>query len=119
MSNTLFIENLVIHTIIGVHDWEQQIKQPIELDIKLQLNDNKAAVTDNLVDTLDYDKMCFQLVNLVSELRCKLIETLADHIMKHLLSYKLISSAKLTLRKPSAVKQARCVGITIESGEQQ
>lgn len=114
MSDKLFIDNLIIDTIIGVHNWERQLKQRIELDIILQLAHNKAAKTDQLSDALDYDALCTQLTAFVSELNCQLIETLAEKIADYLLTHTLISSLTLTLRKPGAVKQAQCIGITIK-----
>ncbi|MCD6055486.1 MAG: Dihydroneopterin aldolase [Gammaproteobacteria bacterium] len=114
MTDTLSIIGLTIPTIIGVHEWERQLQQSVELDLHLKLSHNKAAQTDSLTDALDYDQLSEKLRKFVGSLRCYLIEALAEEIAAHLLEYDAVSSLRLHLRKPAAVKQAKFVEICIE-----
>ncbi len=50
----IFIRELRIQTIIGVHPWERQTRRTLLLDLELGADVRPAAATDRLDDTLDY-----------------------------------------------------------------
>ena len=64
-SDTVFIEDLRIETIIGIFDWERRVKQTISLDIEMATDIRKAAASDHIDDTLDYKAVSKRLIDFV------------------------------------------------------
>jgi len=52
--DTVFIQNLSMDAVIGVFDWERQVKQKIRVDLEMRTDIAAAAASDALEDTLDY-----------------------------------------------------------------
>ena len=55
---TILIKNLRVDTVIGVYEHEKQGAQALKLDLELRLDARRAARTDALADTVDYDEVC-------------------------------------------------------------
>ena len=50
----IFLNDLKIDTVIGVFDWERQIKQTLRFDIEIDYDIRPAATSDDIADTMDY-----------------------------------------------------------------
>ena len=50
MQDIIFINELRIETVIGIFDWERQIKQTVVLDLELATDISKAAASDHIDD---------------------------------------------------------------------
>ncbi len=50
----VYIKGLEVKTVIGIYDWEKEIKQKITIDLKMASDIKKAAETDEIGDALDY-----------------------------------------------------------------
>ena len=57
----VFIENLTIETVIGIFDWERDIKQAVSIDLEMDYDIRQAAATDRIEDTLDYKAVAKRL----------------------------------------------------------
>ena len=55
---TILIKNLRVETLIGVYEHEKQAPQALKLDLELRLDARRAAFSDALSDTIDYDEVC-------------------------------------------------------------
>ncbi len=55
---TILIKNLRVETLIGVYEHEKQAPQALKLDLELRLDARRAAHSDALIDTIDYDEVC-------------------------------------------------------------
>ncbi|MFP6806924.1 MAG: dihydroneopterin aldolase [Pseudomonadales bacterium] len=113
----IFIEQLEIETIIGVYDWERNIRQKVCLDIQMATDIRKAGATDDLNYALDYAAISERIVGFVENSRFLLIESLAEQISAILLDEFSIPWVKLTIGKPGAVSKAKIVGLVIERGQ--
>ena len=98
MSN-IIIEALKIETTIGAYAWEQEIKQPVILDLELSIDTAKAAVSDDLNDALDYRVLCDSLTEYVGNSQCKLLEHLAKKIINYIQQEFSVTDVKLRLSK--------------------
>ena len=76
----IFIHALKTEAIIGIFDWERQVKQTVLVDIELSANIRKAALSDAIVDTLNYKGVAKRVLAFVEASRFHLVETLAEHI---------------------------------------
>lgn len=112
----IFIRELEIETVIGIFDWERQIRQRISLDLEMGTDIRRAAGADAIEHTLDYKAVSKRLIQFVSESEFMLVETLAERIATLVISEFDVPWLRLTLNKPGAVRGSRSVGVIIERG---
>ncbi len=110
----IYLKKLKIDTVIGVFDWERQVKQTVVINLKMATDIRKAASTDNLDDTLNYKAVAKRLINFVSNSEFQLVETLAERIAEIVITEFSVPWVHLHLSKPRAVRGAKDVGIIIE-----
>ncbi len=113
----VFIRELKINTIIGIYDWERQVRQTVTLDIEMATDINKAALSDNIKDTLDYKAVSERLIEFIENSEFQLIETMAEQCADIILNEFHVPGLRLRLSKPGAVRDALNVGVLIERGE--
>jgi dihydroneopterin aldolase len=63
---TIEISGLSLYTHVGVSAAEREVGQRLLLDIRLDVGECDATVTDRIEDTVDYGKVC-ELANLVAQ----------------------------------------------------
>lgn len=108
----LEITDLKISTRIGVHVWEQQILQPLFINLQLFYDFSKS--NDSIENTLDYDKVCQLVTSYVSEHHFKLIETVAEKVCDLIKREFNIEKILVKVCKPTAIKNAKNVCVIIE-----
>lgn len=83
---TVEVRGLSLYTHHGVTDAEQEVGQRLVLDIRLEVGDCDATVTDQVDDTVDYAAVC-NTVSLVAQQRSyKTLERLCSAVADRLLS---------------------------------
>ena len=112
----VFIENLTIETVIGIFDWERDIKQAVSIDLEMEFDIRNAASTDSIEDTLDYKAVAKRLIRFVEQSEFQLVETLAERCAEIVLNEFPVERLKLKLGKPGAVRGSSAVGVIIERG---
>jgi dihydroneopterin aldolase len=113
----IYLKALKIDTVIGIFDWERQIKQTIVLDLEMATDIRKAASTDQIEDTLDYKAISKRLIDFVQNSEFQLVETLAERITEIVLTEFSVPWVRLQLDKSGAIRGAQGVGVIIERGE--
>jgi len=116
MQDIIFINELRIETVIGIFDWEREIKQPVILDIELATDIRKAAESDHIDDTIDYKALTKDLIAFVEASEFQLVERLAEEICKLVMNQFGVPWMRLRLNKKGALRGATDVGILIERG---
>ncbi len=112
----IFLRNLRIETVIGIFDWERQIKQPVFIDLEMATDIKKAAASDHIDDTLDYKSLSKAVIDFVEHSQFQLVETLAEKVAELIINDFNVPWLKLTLNKKGALRHADDVGIIIERG---
>jgi dihydroneopterin aldolase len=112
--DTVFIRDLRIDTVIGIYDWEREIRQTVVFDLEMGADIARAAATDAIEDTLDYKAVSKRLIEFVRESEFQLVETLAERCAAIVLDEFEVPWVRLTLNKAGAVSAARDVGVIIE-----
>jgi dihydroneopterin aldolase len=84
-SVTVEISGLSLYTHHGVSEAEREVGQRLVLDLRLDIGETDATVTDAIEDTVDYAEVC-QLVALVAQQRShrtleRLCSTIADRLL--------------------------------------
>jgi dihydroneopterin aldolase len=97
---TIEISGLSLYTHHGVTDAEREIGQRLLLDLRLDVGETDATVTDRVQDTVDYAEVC-QLVALVAQQRSyKTLERLCSAIADRLLADFEIEGVWVKASKP-------------------
>ena len=73
----VFIKELCIETVIGIYDWEREIKQVVCVDLELGTDISKASGSEDIQDTIDYKAVTKRTKSLIQESKFLLVETLA------------------------------------------
>jgi dihydroneopterin aldolase len=110
----IFIHALKTEAIIGIFDWERQVKQTVLIDIEISADVAKAALSDSIHDTLNYKRIAKRVLAFVEESKFHLVETLAERIAMLLLEDFGIDWVSISLSKPGAIRSSRDVGVMLE-----
>ena len=113
-SDRIFLRGLKIDCIIGFIEWERRIKQTVVIDIELPVDCRRAALTDDVADTVDYKKVSKRIIGFVEAAEFKLVETLAHKIAMLVIEEFGVEWVKLSVNKPGAIRGSRDVGISLE-----
>jgi 7,8-dihydroneopterin aldolase/epimerase/oxygenase len=110
----IFIHALKTEAIIGIFDWERQVKQTVIVDIEISADIAKAALSDSIDDTLNYKRIAKHVLAFVEESKFHLVETLAQHIAMLILEDFGLAWVRISLSKPGAIRNSRDVGVMLE-----
>lgn len=113
-QDTVFVRGLEVECIIGFIDWERRIKQKVVLDLELPVDCARAAVSDDVIDTLDYMSVASRVREFVGQSQFMLVETMAHRLALLLLEEFGMEWIRLSINKPGAVRGSRDVGVSIE-----
>ena len=113
----IYIKDLRIETVIGIFDWERKVKQMVILDVEMAGDCRKAAVNDDVADTVDYKSVAKRLIEFVGNSEYKLVETLAERCAETIMEEFRVPWVKLRVNKQGALRGARDVGVIIERGQ--
>lgn len=112
----VFIEDLRVDTVIGIYDWERNIRQTVTLDLEMVFDNRVPAASDRIEDTLDYKRVAKRLIGFVEASHFELVETLAERCAEIVMLEFGVSWLRLRLAKPGAVTGSKAVGVAIERG---
>lgn len=112
----IFLRGLQIETVIGIYDWEREIRQTVIIDLEMGTDIRQAAATDDISHTLDYKTLSKRIIAFVEASEFLLVETLAERISTIILEEFSVPWLRLTLNKKGAISGASDVGIQIERG---
>ena len=109
----VLIKNLQVETIIGIFNWEREVRQVVSIDLEMEFNNKVAAKSDDIEDALDYKKIGKRVSSYVEISKFKLVERLAEQIAKLVLKEFPVSSLTISVTKPGALRGSESVGISI------
>lgn len=112
--DTIFLKELTTETVIGIFDWEREVKQTVAIDLEMSVDIRRAARSDSIADTLNYKGVAKRVLAFIEQSRFQLVETLAEEIARLILREFDVEHVKLTLHKPGAIRHSKDVGIMIE-----
>ena len=112
-TDSIFLRGLTLECFIGFIEWERRVKQTVLIDLELPVDCATAALTDEVVDTLDYKKVAKRVIAFVEASQFKLVETLAQRTAEVILEEFALPWVRLTVSKPGAIRGSRDVGVSI------
>lgn len=110
----VFVEGLEIETIIGIYDWEREVKQIIRIDLEMAWDNKPAAKSEMIEHALNYKDVSKRLISFIGGSEFLLVETMAEAIAQIILIEFDVPWLKLKLSKPGAIRGAIAVGVHIE-----
>ena len=105
-SDTIFLSDLRVETVIGVWEWERNIRQVVSIDLEMAADIRRAAETDCIDDTLDYKAVAKRIQQFVSESEFQLVETLAESVAGIVLGEFDVPWVQVRINKPGAIRGA-------------
>jgi dihydroneopterin aldolase len=115
-KDRVLIEGLEIRTVIGIYDWEREIRQTVRLDLEMAWDISAAARSDDIADALDYKAVSKRLISFVESSSFGLIEALAEHCASIVMEEFTVPWLRLKMSKPGAVRGSENVAVLIERG---
>ena len=110
----ILIQDLIVHAIIGVNDWERNKAQDILINIEIGTDLKHAGASDKLEDSISYRTVTKQIIGLVETAQRFTVEALAEDIATLCLQELKAASVRVKVEKPGAVTGTRSVGVEIE-----
>jgi dihydroneopterin aldolase len=110
----IYIHGLKIHAVLGIHLWEQRIKQMISFDLDLAADVGRAAQSDEVVATINYMEVIACVTEFVANSSFRLLETLAEKVAQLILKEFNINWIRVRAVKVAIVPNVKEVGVLIE-----
>lgn len=98
---------------LGFYQWEKKIKQKLLIEIKIPIDAKKAAKSDHLQDTIDYDAVDALIRQVLSLKHYHLIESIAHAVAETLLKSFPIKEIYVMVDKPLAIRHAKKISVSI------
>jgi dihydroneopterin aldolase len=87
----------------GANAGEQELPQPIDIELVLDFDARAARASDALHDTIDYAAVHQTIVDLVAREHCRLLERLGELILDAVMRDARVAGARVTLAKPGVL----------------
>jgi FolB domain-containing protein len=116
MTDMLFINDLLVRTVLGVTDEERRDKQNVLVSVVLETNTSAPAKSDDLADAVNYRTISKKILALAEGSQFRLVERFAEEVAALCLREPRVQGVRVTVEKPGALRFARTVGVTIERG---
>lgn len=97
---TIEVSGLSLYTHMGVTEQERQIGQRLLVDLRIDVGECDATVTDRVEDTVDYGQVC-ELVSLISQQReYRTLERFCAAVADRLIERYEVSAVWVKAAKP-------------------
>ena len=106
------IKNLRVNALIGVYEFERNIRQPLIINIKVKFDGSLAARSDDLTDTIDYQKLKRSIIELAETSGFLLLEALTEAMLDLIFEEPLVKRAKVEIDKPNALNFVDSVSLS-------
>jgi len=110
----VFIEGLLIDTVIGIDPNELHLPQPLVVDVCAGLPRARACATDRIADTIDYGQLRARVVRLAAEHGVQLLEAFAEQVAHIALDEFGAHWVRVRVAKPRKFADTAAVGVQIE-----
>jgi D-erythro-7,8-dihydroneopterin triphosphate epimerase len=114
------IKDLLVRGILGINPDERKNRQDILINVVLWADTRPAGASDDISDAVNYRTITKQIIEHVETGAPMLVERLAAEVVQICFQADgRIQAAEVTVEKPTALRFARSVGITIYRGREE
>jgi dihydroneopterin aldolase len=110
----VFVRDLEVNTIVGVHEHEKTSPQLIRISIDLTVRELPGTTQDELEHVVCYEDVVRKAQAICDDGHVNLIETLAERISASCLEDARVHAVRVRVEKPHAFEECASVGIEIE-----
>lgn len=110
----VFIKDLKVQGILGIHDWERVRPREIVINIILYTDTRRAARTDDIADCVDYSATAKKVRAHVESAARRTVEALANDLAELCLREPKVRKVLVRVDKPGALPEAASVGVEVE-----
>ncbi|MGE5640070.1 MAG: dihydroneopterin aldolase [Clostridia bacterium] len=112
--DAIFIRDLRIEALIGIHRRERHVRQILSIDLDIGLPGTAVFASDKVSDTIDYEKVANRIRELAASGQYRLVETFADRVAALLIQDFGAPWCKVSAAKLGILASTKLVGVTIE-----
>lgn len=109
----VFIEDLLIRSVIGISDREREQPQDIIVNVTMYADTSRAGRSDDVNDSINYRTIAKSILAHTDKVNRYTVEALAEDIADLCLQNPDVTGVKVRVEKPGAVRFSRTVGVTI------
>jgi 7,8-dihydroneopterin aldolase/epimerase/oxygenase len=103
VSDSIFINGLLVHAHHGVMDHEEKVGQRFMIDLELSIDLAPAGQSDKLADTASYSAIVDTATRAFTRESCRLVEAAAAQVADAVLaSFPRVTAVRVTVHKPHA-----------------
>jgi dihydroneopterin aldolase len=103
MSDTIFVNGLLVHAHHGVMAHEEKVGQRFVIDLELAIDLAEAGRSDKLADTVSYSAVVDAATRAFTKQSFRLVEAAAAAVADALIAgFPKVSSVRVTVHKPHA-----------------
>ncbi len=113
-TRRMFIRDLVVNMLIGVHRHERDGKQRVRINIDLSLVDDSGIDDDRLAGVVSYETLVHDIRRLCDSGHVNLVETLAERIARLCFDDRRVRGAVVRVEKLDVFADTASVGVEIE-----
>jgi len=114
--DVIFISDLRLDILLGVYNWERQVRQTVQLDLEIGIPDTGRPRTDRIGETIDYSKVVARIASSLESNHFLLVERLAEHVANIIMGQFGSPWVKVSVTKLATLKGVKRLGVTIERG---
>jgi dihydroneopterin aldolase len=110
----VFVRDLDITCVIGVHAHEKRGPQRVRINVDLGVFEGSSEHNDRLENVVCYEDIVTRIRAIVADGHINLVETLAERIAEICLQHPLAHSARVRVEKLDVFSDAHSAGVEIE-----
>lgn len=110
----VFVRDLVLSCVIGVHAYEKDRRQRVRINVDLGVDEGEEPHSDRLANVVCYEDIVALIRGIVGDGHINLVETLAERIGAVCLQNPSCRSARVRVEKLDVFADAESVGVEIE-----
>jgi dihydroneopterin aldolase len=110
----VFVRDLVMRCLIGVHAHERETAQRVRINLDLAVTEGDRPIDDKLANVVCYEEIVNAVRAIVSRRHAKLVETLAEDIAAACFTTAAVQSVRVRVEKLDVFADATSVGVEIE-----
>jgi dihydroneopterin aldolase len=112
--NTVFLRGLRLDAMVGIYRRERVTRQPIEIDLDIELPSAAVFTTGEVADTIDYAALTRRIRAELGARRFGLVENLAEFIAQLVIREFHSPRVRVSVAKLGILPDVARVGVVIE-----
>lgn len=112
-TQSIFINDLMIQTSIGIYPDEKAALQPIRLTVEVMVKEFPENMMDEIENVLSYEDVHNVITHHVKSRHFNLVETLAEELATLILNFSQAISVTLKIEKFNKFENTGTVGVSI------